>query len=714
MQEPIAQQKLHKVYLGNVDGESRGNNPMNPPIEMDDPYFWLRDDDRENPEVLDWIKKENEYFDQKYEPLKQFSEQIYNEHISHLKEDDVSVPVIDGPYLYYERTAKGKSYKINCRMKKELLGNKNNYTVKDIESNHQFEEIILDENELAKNKPHCDVGDIEPSPDHTIIAYSVDFKGEETFEINFISPDNKIKDKLRGSLADTIVWGKDNSRIFYISKNKENRHDKIWCHVLGTPMKHDILLFNEDDELFNVGCYKTLNNNYLIIDSGSSETTESYILDLQKFSTKDTVNDSMQLVRKKEFGVRYSIEGFKNDDVYILTNGDDCINNKLVKAPFNQLDDWNEIVIDHNIENMIDNVEIFDNFMVIEGRRNGLTQIWTIDRDGIINRVETEDEIYEISLSENNEINANSILINYSSLRVPDMWFNYNPESREKFLVKQKEIIDYNPNDYVCYRLYATSVDKTKIPLSVIRKKDLDMNNQTHPTLLYGYGSYGICNDPHFNRKIIPLISRNVIYCIAHIRGGGEMGREWYEVGGKYLTKRNTFQDFISSAEELINSGITSPDKLAIEGRSAGGLLMGTVTNMRPDLFKVVVAGVPFVDVMTTMCDPSIPLTTEEWEEWGNPNEAKYYDYMLSYSPINNVRNQSYPNILITAGLHDPRVGYWEPLKWASVLRSKKANNNDVLLKIDTDCGHFSASDRYYYLRDTSTEQAYVLKMIVG
>jgi oligopeptidase B len=593
-------------------------------------------------------------------------------------------------------------------------------TIYDIEKYKIFEEIILDENKLAEGKKQCDVNSIENSDDHSIIAYSVDFTGDELYQIQLmtnigVNTEPKLLECLVGDLDGSIEW-KGNTHLFYVSRDKVKRCNRIWCHIVGTPQENDFLIFEENDELFSVDFDLLSSKDYLVITSSSSETSFSYLLNLNLFSDKNSLTNALKLVRPKEDDIRYSIEGIRDGQVFILTNIDDCPNNKVIIANINDLNNWDKVIINHSDDTYIDDVMVFETFSIVSGREDGLTQLWCLDKTNNWNskkRIATDEEIYEIALSSNCEFTSKTAMIVYSSLKTPITWYEYDPKIESKMVIKRQEILNYDPNEYVCERLYATAPDNEEITISMVRRADLDMT-KTHPTLLYGYGSYGICIEPEFSRKIIPYISRGVIYCIAHIRGGEENGREWYETYGKLLTKRNTFQDFISCAEELIEEGITTPSQLAINGRSAGGLLMGCVVNMRPDLFKVVVAGVPFVDVMGSMCDSTIPLTTGEWEEWGNPNEYKYFDYMLSYSPMNNIRNQPYPHILITAGLHDPRVAYWEPAKWASKLREHKTNENDVLLKVDMESGHFSASDRYKYLKEESINQAYVLHHILA
>jgi oligopeptidase B len=413
----------------------------------------------------------------------------------------------------------------------------------------------------------------------------------------------------------------------------------------------------------------------------------------------------------------------------IWTNKDGAINNRLMTTPITAATaaSWTE-AIPYDESRKIDEVLPFKNFLALQGRQAGLSQLWIIDVDdasgGIcaasLRKVDFDEELYEVALGSNKVFDTPYLRIEYSSLTTPSQAIDLDMRAGacpRDHLIKQQEVLNFDRENYVCRRLFATAPDKTQIPMSLVYRKDLyggkvlggDGPPTPKPLHLYAYGSYGICIDPNFNRLVLPLLDRGMLYCIAHIRGGGEMGRFWYEEQGKYLTKRNTFSDFVACAEHLVDKGFTTPDQMSCEGRSAGGMLVGAVVNMRPDLFKAVVAGVPFVDVMTTMCDPSIPLTTNEWEEWGNPNVPKYFDYMLSYSPVDNVRAQHYPHILITAGLHDPRVAYWEPAKWASKLRSLKTDDNLVIAKFDLDSGHFSASDRYRYMKEKAYDQAFIL-----
>ena len=705
---PIAVQKPHKVTFGAVKGENRGENPFRMLRYRDDPWFWLRDDKRNNEEVLKHLKKENSYTEVKTKHLKAFEKKLYNEHISHLKETDEDPPFVHGKYFYYTRTVEGKSYKIHCR--KEASDFEGFY------SKDTKEEVILDENLIAEGHEQCNINVVEISPDHTMLAYSVDFKGSETYTIRLVDllTGLTLPDKVKGT-SGYVEWGGDTQVIFYVTEDEAKRPYKLWKHVVGTEQTTDINLFTEEDEIFYLGIFKSKDGQYLFISSESTETSEISFIDLKAAQTE------LVTIQKREKGLRYNIEHLFGNSFIIWTNINDAVNNRLMLSTLNNLskNNWKEI-LPYDSLRQIKNVEVFSKFVAIEGRQDGLTQIWTlkIAKDGdsssidpsTLKKIKWPEKLYKCKLGTNKEYNTTSLRIIYSSLTTPSKWQDFHMMDNKMTLVKQKEILNFDSSLYVVKQMMAKANDGTLIPISMVYKKDVSIKNGDTPTMLYGYGSYGSSVDPGFDRMIIPYLDRGMVYAIAHIRGGGEMGRPWYEEKGKYLNKRNTFSDFINCAEHLIQENVTKPEKLAIEGRSAGGMLIGTVLNMRPDLFKIAVAGVPFVDVMNTMSDPSIPLTTGEWEEWGNPNEDKYFDYMLSYSPYDNVREQPYPHILITCGLHDPRVAYWEPTKWAAKLKTLKTDKNEVLLKTDLEAGHFSASDRYKKIKETSFNQAVVLR----
>ncbi|KAG5510654.1 hypothetical protein JKF63_06952 [Porcisia hertigi] len=706
---PVAIKKPHRVTFGYVKGEDRGPNPMNPPRFREDPYFWMRDDKRKDPAVIEHLNKEKAYFEACSADTAQLRDDIYTEHISHIQEDDTSAAYVDGPYRYYTREVKGKSYKLYCRVSKDKTP-----------GDAAAEQVIIDVNEVAEGQPFCDVMDVEvAAPAHDLVAFSVDMSGNEVYSIKFkrlSDPHANIVDTLCGTNGE-IVWGPDHTSLFYLTKDETLRDNKVWRHIMGQPQSEDVCLYTEDNPLFSAFIYKSADKNTLCIGSQSSETTEMHLLDLRKGNSCTT----LEIVRPREKGVRYDVHMHDAEHLIILTNEGGAVNHKLVMALREQPSDWSNVLVGHREEVFMENIAVRARYLVVAGRRAGLTRLWTMmvdPKDGVfkadvgLREVEMEEPVFTVHLVESQmvEFEEPTFRMEYSSFATPNTWFDVSPQDHSRTVVKVREVGGgFDAGNYKVERRFATAPDRTQIPLSIVYHKDLDVS-RPQPCMLYGYGSYGLCVDPQFNIKYLPYCDRGMIYVVAHIRGGSEMGRAWYEIGAKYLTKRNTFSDFIAAAEYLVDAGMTTPSQLACEGRSAGGLLIGAVLNMRPDLFKAALTGVPFVDVMTTMCDPSIPLTTGEWEEWGNPNEYKYFDYMLSYSPMDNIRAQDYPNIMIQSGLHDPRVAYWEPAKWVSKLREYKTDNNEILLNMDMESGHFSAKDRYKFWRESAIQQAFVCK----
>lgn len=688
------------------------------PIMREDPWFWLRDDKREDQEILSHLRAENAYAEQQTAHLQKLREELYAEHLSHLQETEDGPAYRHGPWFYYTRTVEGLSYKIHCRKAAAAGPVQACKLDPDVE-----EQVLLDENKVAEGKSQCVVVGVTPSPEHDKLAYSVDFTGNETYSVVFLdlATGDELPDRLEG-VCGGVQWGSSAAVVFYTTEDAVKRPWKLWRHIIGEPQSSDVCLYTEQDELFYFSVEKTTSGRFLLAASGSSETSEVRVLDLEAGEAES----GLQLLQTREFGLRYEVE-HSGSSFLILTNKDEAINNCLMSVPVDAVlsgqggkEAWKE-VMPYNPSMRIEAITALRDFVALEGREGGLTRLWVMSgslEPSSLQRLEFQEELYEVEIGVNKEPDTPFLRLSYSSLTTPRTQYDYDLRiiGQEEGLIQvwQQRVPNFDPSRYTCRRLFAKAPDGTQIPISVVHLKSLgaedDTQWQSRPCFLYGYGSYGICIDPGFNVHILPYLDRGMVYCIANIRGGGEMGRHWYEKEGKYLNKRNTFSDFIACAEYLVEKGITTPHKLAIEGRSAGGLLMGSVLNMRPDLFRVAVAGVPFVDVMNTMCDPSIPLTTGEWEEWGNPNEWKYFDYMLSYSPYDNVRRVPYPHILITAGLHDPRVAYWEPAKWASKLRMHNTNpGSEILLKMDLEVGHFSASDRYRYRREKSFEQAVVL-----
>eukprot|EP00188_Purpureofilum_apyrenoidigerum_P002166 Plantae.Rhodophyta-Purpureofilum_apyrenoidigerum.ctg2312.p1 GENE.Plantae.Rhodophyta-Purpureofilum_apyrenoidigerum.ctg2312~~Plantae.Rhodophyta-Purpureofilum_apyrenoidigerum.ctg2312.p1 ORF type:complete len:749 (+),score=156.12 Plantae.Rhodophyta-Purpureofilum_apyrenoidigerum.ctg2312:1275-3521(+) len=685
---PVLAKKEHRVPFGVVEGQNRGENPMNPPIFRDDPYFWARDDSRKDREIIEHLEKENKYTDRIMKPLKHKREELYRELLSHVQETDSTVPYKFGPYMYYTRTVEGSSYKIHCR--------------KALHSGD--EQILLDENVLAKGQKHCDIGAVMPSPSHELLAYSVDTTGYETYAVKVMRiEDGLVVDEYLQESAGNLAWGKTDKYLFYSTFDDAHRVNKIWRHETGKDASTDELLLTEDNEIFSAFFGKSRCGRFMFIGSASSETSEYRFLD---FNDEDSAH--LHMVAPKQKGTLYSVVFF-DDKFHIVTNKDGAVNFKIMTAPVesSDSDSWTDLFpYDEKIK--VDSIDAFKDFAVVEGREDGFTQLWLL-RNQRMDRVKFDEDSYTVYGSVNKEFDTNVYRFKYSSLTTPAQTIEMNVNSGERKLLKEEPVLNFDRSLYKSERLEAKTDDGTIIPISLMYKKDLfDEHREPKPCYLYGYGSYEISIDPAFKSSYLPIVDRDVVLALAHIRGGGEMGRLHYE-NAKYLKKRNTFEDFIACAEKLVSMKYTSSDKLAIEGRSAGGLLIGAVINMRPDLFRAAHAGVPFVDVMNTMSDPTIPLTTGEWEEWGNPNEEKYHDYMLSYSPYDNVRQAEYPALLITSGLFDPRVAYWEPTKWVAKLRENNTGERPLLLKMDLSSGHFSASDRYKWYRERAFELTFLL-----
>ncbi|TDH73266.1 hypothetical protein CCR75_009159 [Bremia lactucae] len=690
---PLLDKRPKMVPFGAVAGQNRGLNPMKPILYLEDPYFYVRDDSRKKKEILGYLRKENEYTENRTRHLANLRSILYDELLSHVQETDEDYPYPHGPNLYYKRTVKGRSYPYHCRKAKTENGP---------------EEILLDENEIAAGHKYCQVASVVQSPDHRYLAYMVDFSGCETYA-------GYIKDTETGELLSdrienisSLCWGKDASILYYATQDGSLRQSKLWCHHIGSKVA-DELLYTEDDEMFNASFQKARSGKYIFLISSSSETSEVSFIDT------DHQSQVPQLIAKRRKGLIYSVDHF-GDSFFIVTNKDNASNFKLMRTPVSMpsSEHWVDVFpYDESIK--VDDIDCFKDFMVMEGRQGGYSQLWIIvaenDNKLVRRQLNFDESSYTVSGSVNRNFDTDKFRYVYSSMTTPWTTFDYDINTGESKLLKEKPVPSYDRSLYKTERIEAKASDGSMIPISIVYRSDLRSQDR-QPLHLYGYGSYDISIDPSFSTSILPLLDRGVIYAIAHVRGGGEMGRTWYE-GAKYTKKMNTFTDFISCAEHLVNTGYSSPNTMTCEGGSAGGLLIGAVLNMRPDLFTAAIAGVPFVDVMNTMSDATIPLTTEEWEEWGNPNEKAFFEYMLSYSPYENVKQQAYPNILVTSGLYDPRVAYWEPAKWVAKLRDMKSDRNEVLLKMDLSSGHFSASDRYHYLKEKAFNLAYLLDHLI-
>ena len=570
------------------------------------------------------------------------------------------------------------------------------------------EEVILDENILAESGGHdyFELGAFEVSPNHQWLAYSTDTTGAETYTV-------RIKNLVTGELLNDILennagclsWG-DSNTLFYTTEEAETkRSDTLHRHALGTEQAQDELVFQDADGLFNVSAHLSKDEQYLFIDTGSIETTEVHYISCK------TINEAPTVIQPRVTGLRYSVE-HHNGLFYILTNKDESINQQLVTCPVSKTEKnhW-ETLIAHRNDVQLEHVELFNEYLVCYESESGLHNLKIIKfSDWSSHTISLPEPIYTVWPASNPEFNTQLFRFAYTSLVTPLSTYDYNMETKERELKKLKNVPGYDASLYTSDRIYATAEDGTEIPISLVYRKDAIANKPTY-CHLYGYGSYGITVDADFSTTRLSLLDRGMIYAIAHVRGEEIYGRQWYE-DGKFLKKKNTFTDFISCAKHLIEKEYTVPEKLSIEGRSAGGLLMGAVLNMAPELFRVALAGVPFVDVVNTMLDESIPLTIGEFEEWGNPKDEEYYHYMRSYSPYDNVSKQDYPAILVTAGLNDPRVQYWEPAKWVAKLRDYKTDDNALLLQMHMGAGHFASTGRYAHLKDLAFDYSFILDQL--
>jgi oligopeptidase B len=654
--------------------------------ERVDPYFWMRD--RQNPDVLAYLEAENAYTEATMQHTLPLQTQLYEEMLGRIQETDLSVPYKDGDYYYYSRTEAGKAYPIHCRKKGSLDAD---------------EEILLDENLLAEGHEFFELGAFDISPDHQLLAYSVDTNGSELFTLYFLNLNTR--ELYPESIPETyysLAWGNDCQTVFYTQVDAAHRPFKLFRHQLNSAIESDVLVYHETDDFYYLNIDKTRSEAYLLMNLSSKITSEIHYLDA------NNPTGEFQVIRPRTTGVEYDVE--HHSDVFYIVTNDGAMNFKLMSAPVVSpgVEHW-QTVIPHREEVMLSDVSAFVDHLVIYERTAGLPQIRIRQlASGKEHYVTFPEPTYEVGEGANPDFNTKTLRFGYTSLITPSSVFDYNLETQERELKKETPVLGgYDRSQYISERLQAIAPDGTKVPLSILYKKGITPNGE-NPLLMIGYGSYGYNYPDNFSSVRLSLLDRGVVLAIAHIRGGAELGRKWYE-DGKFLHKKNTFTDFIACAEHLIAQRWTSPNHLAISGGSAGGLLMGAVVNMRPDLFKAVVAQVPFVDVVSTILDTSLPLSAMEWEEWGNPNDKMYYDYMKSYSPYDNVEAKDYPAMLITAGLNDPRVSYWEPAKWTAKLRDLKTDHHVLLLKTNMDAGHAGASGRYEQLKEIAFEYAFLL-----
>jgi len=654
-----------------------------------DNYYWLKD--KNNPKVIEYLHAENAYTDTVMSATKALQQKIYDEILGRMKEDDESYPSFKDGYYYYTRTEKGKQYPTYCRRKGSM---------------DAAEEIIFDVNRMAEGKPAFIFRGYSISPDNSKAAY---FYNETGSYAEFIL---KIKDLASGEDvgfsvdgAASVAWANDNRTLFYSMIDQTLRSSKVYRQMLDEAAGE--LVFEEKDARFGTYVYGSKTKQFIFIASGSSTTSE------ERYIPADRPTDAFKVFLPRVQDVEYSVYPHK-EKFFVRYKDKDNLNGMIYEMPLTGYEDrssW-KVFVPHDKNVRIDGIDILKDYVSLELRRNGLTEIQVKPvSGGDVKTIAFPEPVYSAGLIGNPEYDSVTFRYTYTSLNRPNTLYEYNIVTGETVKLKEQEIPSgFNPDDYVVERLWATALDGVKVPMAIVYKKGLKKDG-TNPALIYSYGSYGISSDVYFSSSMFSLIDRGFVYAIAQIRGGSDLGEQWYE-DGKLLHKKNTFTDFIACSEKLINDGYTSADRLAAMGGSAGGLLMGAVANMRPDLYQTIVAQVPFVDVINTMLDETLPLTTGEYEEWGNPNEEEYYHYILSYSPYDNIKAQDYPNMLVTGGINDSQVLFHEPTKYVAKLRSLKTDDNLLLLHMNMDSGHGGATGRYEGIKDTAFEFAFILNRV--
>ncbi len=655
-----------------------------------DNYYWLNE--RENPEVMAYLKAENDYTEAVFnKPTKTLQKTLFDEMVRRIPQKDSSVPYTVNGYSYYTRYENGKEYPVYCRKK--------------VTDNAQ-EEVMLDGNKMAKGHRFFDINNWEVSPDNNIIAYGLDTVSRRQYTLYFknLKTGKTCSDKIPNTSGD-IAWGNDNKTIFYSVKDEALRPYKIFRHILGEPVKNDRLIFHEKDASFDTGVYKSKSGRFVVINAESTLSTEYQLLDADKPTGKFSVFSPR--MKKVEYEIAHQGNRF------LIRTNYKANNFRLMKTPLDKtgMENWKEVVPNRK-DVLLEEVEVFDDFFVVAERKNGLLRFRVFNvKEGADHYLQFDEPDYAVYFDDNYAYHTDILRYGFTSLKTPNTIYDFNMHTGRQALRKRQKVVGgYDPEAYVTERIYVEARDNVKVPVSIVYKKSFRKNGM-QPLLLYAYGSYGYSMESSFRSSRLSLLDRGFAFAVAHIRGGEEMGRFWYE-DGKLLKKKNTFFDFIDCAKQLIAAKYTTPGKLFAMGGSAGGLLMGAVVNYAPELFKGVVAAVPFVDVVTTMLDEDIPLTTEEYDEWGNPNDKKYYDYMLSYSPYDNVKAQDYPAMLVTTGLHDSQVQYWEPAKWVAKLRDMKTDDHLLLLWTNMDFGHGGASGRFEPLKETAMEDAFMLYLL--
>ena len=664
-----------------------------------DNYYWMRltdeqknakDPDQQTQDVVEYIYQENQYTQSNLSHTRKLQNTIFDEMVSRIKKDDESVPYLKNGYYYYSRYEKDKEYRIHCRKKGSLDAK---------------EEILLDENILAKGYDYFSIGGLSISPNNKWLAFGVDTVSRRVYEIRFKNLESgDILDETIENSTGGVAWANDNETVFYTSKNETTLlGEKIWRHKIGSN-NLDEMVYHETDETFYNGVYRSKSGKFIIIYHSSTLITDYQILNA------DNPNGKFTRFTPRDFDHEYSIDHY-NDKFYIITNWK-AKNNRLMQTPDTKtnISNWREVLPQRDTVHLL-SLEVFKDNLVINERKQGLRQLRIINQQSGDDRyIEFDEEAYTSWISVNEEFDTDILRFSYSSLVTPTSTYDYNMNSGERTLLKQSEVVGgYDPKQYMSKRIYATARDGNTIPISIVYRSD-KKDTQAQNLLLYGYGAYGNTIDPFFSSSRLSLLDRGFIYAIAHIRGGQVYGRQSYD-DGKMLNKKNTFYDFIDAGKHLIDEKITSSDKLFAVGGSAGGLLIGAVVNMEPSLWKGAIAAVPFVDAVTTMADPTIPLTTGEWKEWGDPREKKYYDYILSYSPYDQIKDIEFPNLLITSGYFDSQVQYWEPLKYVAKLRDAWKGQNKLYLHMNMEAGHSGKSGRFRRYRESALEYAFLLDL---
>ena len=656
-----------------------------------DNYFWLND--RENPAVIDYLKEENAFYQKSTAHTKKLQTNLFKEMKARIKEDDESVPYLYNGYYYSTRFQKGQDYPIYSRRKGSLSAK---------------EEIMFDCNKLAKGQSYFQLSGLSVSSDNKFAAFAIDTVGRRiyTLQIKNLFTGEILSDKIENATGNS-TWANDNKTFFYTRQDEKTlRSDKVFKHKLGTNSAKDVLVYFEKDDTYSVSDYKEKSKKYLVIVSSSTMTTEYRIL------LADNPDGKFQVFQKRVRGLEYSISHYAAD-FYIMTNKDKAFNFKLMKTSelATAKENWVDI-IPHDEEVLLEEIDIFKDFLVVSERSNGLNKIRIMPWSGKgAYFLPFESETYTAYTATNVDFDTDILRYSYQSMATPSSVIDFNMKTKTKEIKKEQQVLggNFDKNNYTEERVWATAKDGTQVPISLVYRNGLKKNGN-NPLLLYAYGSYGASMDAYFSSTRLSLLDRGFVYAIAHIRGGEDLGRKWYE-NGKLLKKKNTFTDFVDCSKFVIKEGYTSPEHLYAEGGSAGGLLMGAVLNSAPELYHGVIAQVPFVDVVTTMLDDSIPLTTGEYDEWGNPNVKKYYDYMKSYSPYDNVKPQAYPNLYISTGLHDSQVQYWEPAKWVAKLRATKTDSNILYLDTNMEAGHGGASGRFEALKELAKEFSFLLDL---